>query len=132
MVKTTFNSTAFAELLNRAKGTRSINEYANQCGISAAHISRHLRELIDVSPSPTTIQKLTSVAHHGVTYAEMMKVCGYIAEDYSKTDMTVIIEALKKEIDKATEEMKATMTPGSIGKCQGLLRALEIVNEITE
>ena len=38
-----FDKKKFAEQLEQAKGNRSINEYARECGISAAHISRLLR-----------------------------------------------------------------------------------------
>ncbi|ADI00512.1 hypothetical protein [Salisediminibacterium selenitireducens] len=72
-----FNKTSFARLLDQAKGKRSINQYARDCGVSTAHISRFLRELVDSPPAPETILKLVSSAHGGVTYEELMDAAGH-------------------------------------------------------
>lgn len=76
----TFNKTEFAQLLEKAKGDRSINQYANETGVSAAHISRFLRELIQSPPTPETISKLVLKAYNGVTYKDMMIAAGYLLE----------------------------------------------------
>lgn len=76
-----FNKEAFAELIEKAKGDRTINQYANETGVSAAHISRLLRQMIDSPPSPDTISKFTANAYNGVTYKDMMIAAGYILRD---------------------------------------------------
>jgi len=68
----------FANLLKEAKGNRSINQYANEVDISAAHISRLLRSLVDSLPSPDTISKLAKGAYNGVTYSELMLAAGLL------------------------------------------------------
>jgi SOS regulatory protein LexA len=73
-----FDKKKFAEQLEMAKGNRSINEYARECGISAAHISRLLRQMIDTPPSPETIEKLAEKAYNGITYYQLMQSAGYI------------------------------------------------------
>lgn len=73
-----FNKEEFANLLEKAKGNRSINSYANETGISAAHISRFLRQMIDAPPSPETISKLASKAHNEVSYRDLMAAAGHI------------------------------------------------------
>ena len=75
-----FNKEMFAVLLDRAKGDRSINQYANETGVSAAHISRFLREMIDAPPTPETISKFAQRAGGDVSYADMMIAAGYINE----------------------------------------------------
>lgn len=75
-----FNKTEFAQLLERSKGDRSINQYANETTVSAAHISRFLRELIEAPPTPETISKLVLKAYNGVTYRDMMVAAGYLTE----------------------------------------------------
>lgn len=77
----TFNKQIFAILLDKAKGDRSINQYANETDISAAHISRFLRQMIDTSPTPETISKFAEKAANGVTYKDFMIAAGHIAED---------------------------------------------------
>jgi len=61
-----FDLVTFAILLEKAKGDRSINQYANTIDISAAHISRLLRKLVKAPPSPDTINKFASSACNGV------------------------------------------------------------------
>ncbi len=74
-----FNKTDFAILLNKAKGDRSINQYANETGVSAAHISRFLREMIDAPPSPETLYKFAIKAYNEVTYHDLMIAAGHLA-----------------------------------------------------
>lgn len=85
--ETTFNKEEFAALLDRAKGSdRSINQYANETGVSAAHISRFLRQMIDAPPTPETISKFTDKAWGGVSYMDMMVAAGHISEDNDRVE----------------------------------------------
>ena len=76
-----FNKELFAFLLEKARGKRSINQYANETGVSAADISRFLRQMIETPPSPETISKLSSKAHNNVSYKEFMAAAGHIEID---------------------------------------------------
>lgn len=80
--KEVFNKTEFAALLEKAKGKRSINKYANETGVSAAHISRFLREMIEAPPTPETISKFAAKAYNEVTYQDLMIAAGHLAEQY--------------------------------------------------
>lgn len=75
-----FNKEEFAALLEKAKGDRSINQYANETGVSAAHISRFLRQMIDSPSTPETISKFAKFAANGVSYWELMIAAGHISE----------------------------------------------------
>ncbi len=72
-----FDKEKFAELLDRAKGKRSGNVFAKECGIAAAHISRLLRGLVETAPTPPTIRKFADHAHNDVTYEELMNAAGH-------------------------------------------------------
>lgn len=74
-----FNKEEFANLLDRAKGERSINNFANETGVSAAHISRFLRQMIASPPTPETISKFAAKAHNEVTYHDLMVAAGHLA-----------------------------------------------------
>lgn len=78
-----FNKSLFAELLKQAKGDRSINEYANETGVSSAHVSRLLRQLLDSAPEPATIKKLANKATNNVSYESMMSAAGHFMEKMS-------------------------------------------------
>lgn len=77
--KDTFDKENFARLLDRAKGNRSINKYAEDSQVSAAHISRFLRKMLDTPPSPETIAKLAAQAYNEVSYRDLMIAAGHIA-----------------------------------------------------
>lgn len=87
--KNVFNKESFALLLERSKGDRSINQYANETGVSAAHISRFLRQMIDAPPTPETISKLAAKAYNEVTYQDLMVAAGHLAEQYDTNIMEV-------------------------------------------
>jgi len=95
-----FDKSTFAILLENAKGDRSINQYANIADVSAAHISRLLRKLINTPPSPDTINKLSSVAANGVTYSDFMIAAGHIddmtQENFTENKIVQTKESLKK------------------------------------
>ncbi|MGD6778433.1 hypothetical protein ACQCT3_02780 [Sutcliffiella horikoshii] len=76
-----FNKEEFANLLDRAKGERSINNFANETGVSAAHISRFLRQMIASPPTPETISKFAAKAHNEVTYQDLMVAAGHLAQN---------------------------------------------------
>lgn len=76
-----FNKETFANLLDRAKGDRSINQYANETDVSAAHISRFLRQMIESPPTPETISKFSKYAANSVTYRDLMIAAGHIDEE---------------------------------------------------
>lgn len=74
-----FHKEEFAVLLDRAKGDRSINNFANETGVSAAHISRFLRQMIASPPTPETISKFAAKAQNEVTYQDLMVAAGHLA-----------------------------------------------------
>jgi transcriptional regulator with XRE-family HTH domain len=73
-----FDKNKFALLINQAIGERSLNEYARQTGVSAAHISRLSRALLDTPPNPQTIKKLAEFAYNEVSYNSLMNAAGYL------------------------------------------------------
>lgn len=75
-----FDKDRFAELLGKAKGDRSINQYGQHCGVDPGYISRLLRGLRDQPPSAEVINKLASRAHNGVTVEELMAAAGYLSD----------------------------------------------------
>lgn len=75
-----FDKDAFAKLLEKAKGDRSINQYGKYCDVDPGYISRLLRGLRDQPPSAEIINKLASRAYNGVTVEQLMVAAGYISD----------------------------------------------------
>jgi len=110
-----FDKQEFARLLELAKGDRSINEYAKECGVSSAHISRLLRCLLDTPPNPETIRKFASKAKNGVTYADLMRAAGHIVDDIQEPSQPTawqptLTEKDKKDIAKTINEWLQDLT----------------------
>lgn len=75
-----FNKELFSELLTKAMGEgKSLNQFAAECGVSAAHISRLIRKMKDVPPSPSILRKL---AKGEVSYNDLMAAAGYYELDH--------------------------------------------------
>ncbi|MDW7673445.1 MAG: S24 family peptidase [Bacillota bacterium] len=91
-----FDKKQFALLLERAKGNRSINQFALHCGVSAAHISRLLRCLLDSPPSAEIIKKISDKAYNSVSYLDLMQAVGHIPRD-SSLDLSKLSSLTKEE-----------------------------------
>ncbi|MED4979435.1 XRE family transcriptional regulator [Geobacillus stearothermophilus] len=107
-----FDKQKFAELLEKAKGNRSINHYAQKSGVTSAHISRLLRCLLDSPPTPQTIKKLADHAHNEVTYEDLMRAAGYIDDD-TKTDLPALTEKDERDIQKELENIIKGLKTGN-------------------
>ncbi|WP_342505673.1 transcriptional repressor LexA [Sporosarcina sp. FSL K6-2383] len=95
-----FNKEEFSRLLELAKGARSINQYAMHSGISAAHISRLMRSLLDTPPNPDTIKLLAEKAYNEVTYTDLMGAAGHFGEHEAiKEDNAAYVTKLNPVID---------------------------------
>lgn len=73
---THINAERLSELLIKAQGSRSQNQFAAQCGISSSAITRIING--DYAPSPNTLRKIANVSHNGVTYEDLLEACSYI------------------------------------------------------
>ena len=68
----TFNKEAFAEVLEMARGGRSVTEFGEDSDVSVAHISRFLRKLVDTPPSEETLRKIANIAYNEVSYTDLV------------------------------------------------------------
>lgn len=74
-----FDKEKFAELLEVAKGDRSLNQFALHVDVSSAHISRLIRQKLLTPPNPDTIKKIASKANNGITYEMLMSAAGHLS-----------------------------------------------------
>jgi hypothetical protein len=82
---THFNQQLFADLLKQALGNRSINQYALHCGVSAAYVSRLLRQVTKNPPNPPIIAKMANKAHDDVTYIKLMEAAGHLPQKEARS-----------------------------------------------
>lgn len=103
-----FDKEKFAHLLNKAKGNRSINKYAADCGIAAAHISRLLRSLVDTPPNPPTIEKFTKHSIGNVSYEDLMAAAGHTSQlesAFKAKELGATIKEVRKEKGMSISEL---------------------------
>lgn len=70
------NYKEFRELLRRGIGSRSVQAFAQETGLSRGHISRFLNSQIIQQPTWETIEKLAT-GMHSINVDELLKSCGY-------------------------------------------------------
>lgn len=76
-----FNAELLSDLIKKAQGNISLNNFARQCKISSRTLSRIINMMNSCAPSPNTLQKIAACARNEVTYDELMKAAGYIASN---------------------------------------------------
>lgn len=97
-----FNKQAFAELLQKAIGNRSLNEYARQADVSNSYISNLIRCKKDNPPEGKTIKKLADAAHNNVTYFELLEAAGLLTpEIQEKVERLTELKKWSIEYEKA-------------------------------
>ena len=78
MTNENYDKNAYAELLRKAMGSgRSQRDFAKDAGISIPHMNKMLNGRFDAAPNKSTLRKIAKVAQGGVTFTELLKVCGY-------------------------------------------------------
>lgn len=73
-----FNRKGFADLLNRARGDRSINRFGSAAGVDPGYISRLSRGLVANAPSAAVINRLAEAAQNEVGAPDLMCAAGYL------------------------------------------------------
>jgi transcriptional regulator with XRE-family HTH domain len=105
-----FNKDKFVELLILAQGNeRSLNQFANACQISPAHISRYMRKLLANPPSPDLLKRIASVSEGRVTYEELMDAVGYLPESTGKPNsekMAKLYKVIARAEDLSAENIE--------------------------
>ncbi len=85
-----FDRKQFSIVLRKTIGNRSGNEYARQCGVDPAHVSRLLREKINAAPTPETIYKFASVAANDITYEDLMRAAGHLERRFTGCSLAML------------------------------------------
>jgi|GEM_PF-5988373 len=73
------------ELLELAKGNRSLNTFAQHANVSAGNLSRVFN---GQKPTPELLKKISLKAYNEVTYEQLMEAAGYIGNSTSINDIT--------------------------------------------
>lgn len=100
----------FSELLVKAMGDRSMNDYKKECGVSVAHISRLIGQKRNSAPSPETIKKFAKFAHNGVTYEELMIAAGHITQSEIDSNKKYVYDNKIYDLEELIKNGKAVVS----------------------
>ncbi|MCX7923402.1 MAG: helix-turn-helix domain-containing protein [Clostridia bacterium] len=78
------------ELLSKCKGNRSLNKFAEECGVDAGHLSRIMRGIMVNPPNPDTLRKIAENAHNGITFEELMLAAGYLEKKFVGSSLALL------------------------------------------
>lgn len=78
-----FNRELFRDLLIKARGERTNEDYSKASGVSRPYISAYLNLRRNDPPSPEILKRLSENAFNNITYEDFMKAAGYIPSNAS-------------------------------------------------
>lgn len=92
-----FNPTNFATLLGEAKGKRTQQQFAMDCGLSLSFISKYLTLKMDTPPVPKTLRKIADCASNDVTYELLLEAAGYNPQKYTNENFIKVENSKNNE-----------------------------------
>lgn len=72
-----YNSDSLSDLIKRAQGSRSLNQFARACDIDSGNLSRIVNNKNSNPPKPETLKKIADHAENNVTYEALMIAAGH-------------------------------------------------------
>lgn len=92
-----FNKQKFSELLIKAKGDRSLNQYASAANVDSGYLSRIINRKRNTPPSADIIKRLADAAQNNVTWMSLMEAAGYTNNTYDETYLNLIEDRYKDD-----------------------------------
>jgi transcriptional regulator with XRE-family HTH domain len=99
----------FAKLLEKAKGNRTLRQFAEDTGVSRTYLNNYINMKYDTPPGIEQLQKIATSCRNGVTYEDLLIACKYIPDkkfipqniDLIKGDLSYkeLSVAIAKKID---------------------------------
>ena len=74
-----FDKEKFSEVLLKARGNRTNEEYARASGVSRSYISAYINSRREDPPSPEILKKLADKAFNEVSYSDFMQASGFLS-----------------------------------------------------
>ena len=84
-----YNQDILINIIKKAQGEYSLNEFARISNIDSAYLSRILNKKRTNPPSPKILEKLANASHGIVTYEKLMVICGYSEETIEEKVNTI-------------------------------------------
>lgn len=101
-----FNPELLIELIKKAQGDRTLNQFAQHCSIDPGNLSRIINNKNKQAPKPDTLKKIAAHAYNDVSYEELMGAAGHIATaDIVESKESILSKKDEKDIEKRIESL---------------------------
>ena len=94
-----FNREVFKKILILAKGTRGINQFALQSGISSSYISELINLKRGAPPSMNILTKIAAACRNNINLNDLMRAAGYIETLPEENDNLDDLIYVKEDLD---------------------------------
>lgn len=121
------NHARFHELLIKAIGARSQKSFAEEAGLSPAHLSRLLNGPLGV-PAKETLYKIAACTQD-VTAEELLAACGYMKAPETKTESLSPKERAEKYCDAIRNMLSSMVGESGVGIFNGTVE--DLLSELT-
>ena len=91
------------ELIKKAQGERTQNQYALHCSVGSSTITRFLKG--ERSPTPDILKKLAEKAYNGVTYDDFMRAAYGTTSTPQKSDLENPVD---QKMEHATPQISSS------------------------
>lgn len=81
-----FNKKIFALLLEKARGSRSMRSFANECGISYVQLHKLEKSAQENPPGKKLLLKLAENSENGIEYEDFLFASGYDLDKEEKKE----------------------------------------------
>lgn len=124
------------KLIEKAQGTKTLNQFALAAGVNAGHLSRILNGNFKNPPSPELLKKIANNSRGEVSYNELLVAARYIDNDNSDTKNLTSLYS-KENIDKynhLVENTRIKLLFDKLGELsdEELNQVADIVNIVTK
>lgn len=126
---------SYEELINlikKAQGNKTLNQFALGSGVNAGHLSRILNGNFKNPPSPELLKKIASNSRGEVTYEELLKAAGYIENNDLQGDNSIYNMENINKFNQLIENEHAKILFDKLGELndEELKQVADIVNVI--
>lgn len=112
-----FDPELLINLIKKAQGERTLNQFAKHCDIDSGNLSRIVNNKNKQAPKPETLRKIADHAYNNVSYEELMNAAGHIAiNDNTPQDTTPVLSTKdENDIEKKIKALKEDLLNTSHG-----------------
>ncbi|MDD6794391.1 MAG: hypothetical protein PUE01_03110 [Clostridiaceae bacterium] len=130
-----FNPELLSKIISKAKGDRTLTEFAKECKISTGNLSKIVNKVSGQAPYPATLKKIADHAYNNVTFFDLMDASGYTTDNLinpkDKIDVEEKLKKLKADIINHPDQVVFSGQPLNKDTIENLVHILDFTIDQT-